>query len=86
MRASVGPLLLRLLGGLCAVVGVLAWVGLAWKASSNPDAVTPQSEEGGSLMVWALFGTVLMIVGALLLHVAPDGAEDGEQEGRGPPR
>ena len=86
MRASAGHHLLRLLGGLCAAVGVLAWIGLAWTATSDRDAVTPQGDEGGRLMVWALTGTVLMIAGALLLHLAPDGSDDEERGDPSPPR
>ena len=68
------------------MAGVLAWIRLAWEAISGLDGVTPQSDEGGRLMVWALAGTVLMVVGVLILHVAADAPEDEEQEGRTPPR
>ena len=74
--------MLRLLGSLCAAVGFLAWIGLAWKAVSNLEDLTPQSDEGGGLMVWALTGTVLMIVGMVVLHVATDALEPEEQEDR----
>jgi hypothetical protein len=85
MRAPVGHQLLRLLGGLCSAVGVLAWIRLAWAALSDPDGVTPQSDAGGRLMLWALTGTVLMIAGVLLLHFAPDGPEDEQRGDRSPP-
>jgi len=86
MRRSAGHHVLRLLGVLCAVVGVLAWIGLAGKAISDLDGVTPQSDAGERLMVLALTGTVLMIVGAVLLHVAEDASEREGREGRTPPR
>lgn len=69
-RSSIGRPILLLLGGLCATAGFLAWVALGWRAFSNLDGVTPQSDEGGHLMVWALTGTVVMILGMVLLHVA----------------
>ena len=75
MRSSAGHHLLRLLGVLCSTAGFLAWVGLAWKAISDLDDVTPESDEGGRLMVWALSGTLLMILGMVLLHLAQDVAE-----------
>lgn len=78
--------MLRLLGGLCAAAGLLAWIGVAWEAISDLDGVTPQSDKGGRLMVWALTGTVLMIVGMVLLHVAADAAEREETEDGTPPR
>ena len=86
MRSSTGHLFLRLLGGLCAAAGFLAWIGLLWRASSDLDGVTPQSDEGGRLMVWALVGTVLMICGAIVLHLAQDAAERDDREEPGPPR
>ncbi len=71
-------LLLRVIGGLCIVVGGLAWIRLAWKAISNLDSVTRQSEVGGRLMVWAISGTVLMIFGMIVLHFAEHAAERTE--------
>ena len=85
MRSTLGQHLLRLLGVLCAVAGFLAWIGLAWKAFSDIDGVTPESDEGGRLMIWAVTGTVLMILGMVLLHLAPDEAEPGAPEERTPP-
>lgn len=78
MRARAGPILLRLLGVLCAVAGLLAWIALAWKAFSTPDIATPQGEAGGRLLAWALVGTVAMIVGMIFLHLA---AQPAEREG-----
>lgn len=69
--------LLRLLAFLFAAAGLLAWIGVAWKAFVGIDGISAQSGEGGRLMSWALTGTVLMIVGMVLLHVAP-GASDRE--------
>lgn len=86
MRSSAGHHFLRLLGGLCATVGLLAWIGVGWRAISDLDAVTPQSDEGARLMVWALTGTGLMIVGTVILHFAQATAEREEQEERTPPR
>ena len=86
MRTPVGHQIVRLLGGLCAATGVLAWVALVWKASSSLDGVTPQGDEGGRLLAWGLTGTVLMIIGAVLLHFAVDPPEEDEQERRPPPR
>ena len=85
MRTPAGHHVLRLLGGLCAAAGVLAWVGLAWKASSSLDGVTAQGDEGGRLLAWGLTGTVLMIVGAVLLHFAVDPSEAEEQDEHAPP-
>ncbi len=65
------PVLL-FLGGLVATAGFLAWMTLAWSAFSDADAVTPQSDEGGRMMLWALTGTVLMIAGMIVLHFAQD--------------
>jgi hypothetical protein len=86
MRAPAGHHVLRLLGGLCATAGFIAWVALAWKASSSRDGVTPQGDEGGRLLVWGLTGTVLMIVGAVLLHFAVDAVDRHKQDERTPPR
>jgi hypothetical protein len=86
MRVRNGRHLLQLLGVLLATAGVLAWIGLAGQAISDPEGVTPQSDEGGSRMAWALAGTVLMIAGLLVLHVAPDGPEEGARDDRTPPR
>ncbi len=49
---------------------------MAWKAVSDMDGVTPQSGEGGRLMAWAVTGTVLMIAGTIVLHVAHGGSEE----------
>ena len=85
MRALAGHHLLRLLGVLCAAAGLFAWIALAWRATSNLDSVTPQSGEGGRLMAWAVTGTVLMIVGAVILHLAVDATEREVREERTPP-
>ena len=85
MRTLASYHILRILGGLCAASGLFAWLALAWRATSNIDSVTPESGEGGRLMAWAVTGTVLMIVGAVILHLAVDAAErDGRGE-RTPP-
>lgn len=76
VRASAGNLCLRVLGGVCSAAGGLAWVVLGWKAVEGIDRVTPQGEEGGRLMVWAVTGTLLMIGGMVLLHVASAAEED----------
>jgi len=86
MRTSAGQPILRLLGSLSATVGFLAWIVLAWKAISNLDGLTPQSDEGARLMVWAVTGTVLMIVGLGLLQVAAVVAQRDEPEGGTPQR
>lgn len=80
MRLSPGHYFLRLLAGLFAAAGFLAWIGVAWRAFSGIDNITAQSDEGGRLMSWALAGTVLMIVGMVLLHVAADAADRDRQE------
>lgn len=85
MRSSPWRLFLSLIGGLCAAAGLLAWIGVAWKAISDLDGVTPQSDEGEHLMVWALTGTVLMILGMVILHFVQHAAEREAQEER-PPR
>ncbi len=85
MRTSAGNLFLRLAGGLLGVVGFLAWIGVAWRAVADVESVTPQGEEGGRLMVWAVTGTVLMIGGTILLHLAADASEREERkDGTGP--
>lgn len=86
MGRSAGHLLLRWLGGLCATAGLLAWIGLAWRAISDLDGVTPEGEEGGRLLGWGLTGTVLMIVGMILLHLAVIASEGEDQEELGPPQ
>lgn len=80
MRRSPGHYLLILVGGLCAAAGVLEWIRLFWKAVSELDTVSPEGGEGGRLLVWAVTGTVLMILGIVLLHVALDAAERRERE------
>lgn len=85
MRSSSGQLLLRLIGGLCATAGFLAWIGVAWKAISDIEGVTPQSGLGGRLMLLAVTGTVLMIVGMVILHVAQVAAERTAQGEDSPP-
>ena len=75
--------LLRLLGGVFTAAGFLAWIALAWRAVSDLEGVSPENEEGSRLMGWAVAGTVLMILGAILLHfaVAEDERDDqGESE------
>lgn len=82
MRPSTGQHLLRLSGGVCGVVGFLAWIAVAWKAFSGLDGVTAENEEGARLLGWALAGTLLMILGTVLMHVAADEAEQAlEEEG-----
>lgn len=77
MRGSVGNLLLKVLGALCAAGGLVTWVALAWTAFTQPDVATPRGSEGGRLLGWALVGTIVMIVGMILLHVAAQAAERG---------
>jgi hypothetical protein len=72
MPTSAGQHLLRLVGGLCAAAGFCAWIGLAWKAFADSEGITAHGDEGGRLMVWALTGTVLMILGTVFLHLADD--------------
>jgi hypothetical protein len=84
MRPSSGHLWLRLLGAVLTVAGFLAWIRLGWKAISDLEEVTPQSAEGGQLMVWALSGTVLMISGMIVLHLPRDAEEREEPEEHGP--
>ena len=86
MRAFSKHGLLQLLGALCATAGVLAWIDLAWRAFAEVDRVSPQGEEGGRLLVRGLTGTLLMIAGTVLLHVAANAAEEGEPRERTPPR
>lgn len=86
MRVLARRHLLQLLGGLCAAAGFLSWIGLAWRAFSDLERVTPQNEEGGRLLTWALTGTLLMIVGMVLLHAAAEAAGREEHEKHGPPR
>ncbi len=67
---------------LSTIAGLLAWVALAWKALSDSDSVTPQSEEGGFMMVLALGGTILMILGMIVLHFVEDAVEnEGGRDG-----
>ena len=75
---SGGQVVLRLLGGASALAGVFAWIRVGWKAISDLDAITAEGAEGGRLVVWGLTGTVLMIVGVVLLHVASGGESEPE--------
>lgn len=84
MRGSIGQHLLRLLGVVCAAGGLLAWVGVAWTAFSDPDVATPQGEAGGRLTAWALVGTVAAILGMIFLHLAARADERDAQDERGP--
>ncbi len=79
MQLPAGHQVLRFLGGVCGTIGFLAWIALAWKAVAGLEDITPQSEEGGRLMVWALAGTLLMILGTVLLHAAGRVAEGDER-------
>lgn len=79
MRSSAGTRLLRLLGVLASIGGLLAWVGLAWRALSDLEAVTADSPEGARLMTWALVGTLAMILGTVLLHLAANADESSER-------
>ena len=85
MRGPAGNRLLRLLGVSCATAGFLAWMALAWTAFSDPDRATPQGDEGGRLLGWGLTGTVGMIVGMLLLHVAVQASESDGRDDDPPP-
>lgn len=80
MGSSAGQRLLRLLGIACAIAGFGAWVGLAWQAFVSADEITPESDEGGRLMTWALTGTLLMIAGLGLLHVVADAARRADDD------
>lgn len=75
MRSSPRQQFLTLIGGLFTAAGFLAWAHLAWSAISNLDEVTPRSSEGGRLMFWALAGTILMVIGMVILNGAEDAAE-----------
>jgi uncharacterized membrane protein YidH (DUF202 family) len=75
MRSSPGQHFLILIGGLVAMAGLLAWIGVAWRAIADLDSVTPEGAEGGRLMLWALTGTVLMILGMIILHFAQNKAD-----------
>ncbi len=59
---------------------------MGWSAFSDLDGMTSKSGEGGRLVVRGLTGTMLMIVGMILLHVAEDAPEDApeglEDEGK----
>ena len=59
-----------LLGGLLGAAGVASWIVLSWKAIEGFDEISAHSNEGGDLLVWALIGTLLMIVGSVILYVA----------------
>lgn len=75
---------LRFLGGLCAALGGVAWIALVWEAGSDLDGVTPQSDGGGHLMGRALTGTLLMIAGMVILHLAAETPEQEEERRRRP--
>ncbi len=86
MRSSTGRPFLRVAGGLCALAGVFAWISLGWTALMDPEGVTPQSDAGGRLMTRALLGTMLMIAGTVLLHLAQDAAENEAEQEHDPSR
>ena len=67
------------------MVGFAAWVAVAWTAFSDIDRVTPESDEGGQLMTWALIGTVMMILGAIFLHLAQGPADRETSDEHRPP-
>lgn len=73
-------LFLLLIAGLCVTAGMGTWLFLAWTAVMDIDSVTPQTEMGGSMMNWAVSGTLLMMGGMILLHFAADLAEQTEPE------
>ncbi len=85
MRSSAGQHFLRLVGGLLTAAGLFAWIGLIWTAFSDFDSVTPQSDEGGRLMRRALTGTLLMILGMVILHLGQD-ADESDTEDDQPPQ
>ena len=84
MRTSVRRLL-RILGSLLVVAGVLLWASMLFHALSDLDRVTPGSEVGGLLVARALGGTLAMIAGLALLQAEGHGA-DGGVHGDRPPR
>lgn len=86
MQGSAARHFLGIAGGLCALAGLFAWIGLAWTLVTESESVTPQSDAGGQLMTRALLGTVLMITGAVFLHFAQHAAEREAEEERDPPR
>ncbi len=43
---------------------------MAWKGAASIDEIEAHSDEGSSLLVWALVGTLLMIVGGMIMHIA----------------
>jgi len=83
MRAPDSLLVLRVLCGLCAGAGFIAWIGVAWKIVTDLDSVTPQSEEGGSTLTWALSSTLLLIFGMIIFHLVAHTAEEEESEESG---
>ena len=80
MPSPAGPKVLRLLGALCATAGALAWIRLAWNAVTLLDEVAPQGDQGTRLLTWGVTGTVLMVVGMVLLHTGA-----AHQSGGSPP-
>ena len=86
MRSSLGQHPVSLLGILCAAAGFFAWIVVGWKAFTNLDGMTSKSDEGGRLMIWGLIGTVLMIVGMVILHLSDRAPERDEHEDSSPPR
>ena len=82
MRSPIKNRLVSVLGALLSIVGFLLWVRLGWEAVSGIEDASPQSTEGGRLMAWALGGTLLMVAGMIVLHVA---VADPEQEAEEPP-
>jgi len=78
--SSKGQPVLRVLGGLCATAGVLAWIGLAWTAFADFGTISAESDEGGRLMRWAVGGTLLMILGTVIMHLGANAQEQAERE------
>lgn len=83
MKPPTGPLLLRVVAGLLVLAGLLVWGGLAWTAVTQLDELSSKGEQGRDLMARALLGTVLMILGMIVLHFAADATERIEQRDRG---
>jgi len=68
------------------VAGILAWCFLAWKSIKPLDEVKAHSDEGGSLVIWALTGTVLMIVSMIILQSVEYAAKREASQERTPQR
>ncbi len=82
MQASLGQRVLRWGGVLSGLAGLGAWGQLMLQAFSGIEEVAPENEEGARFMAWAVGGTVLMIVGTLLLHLSlADPEEEPDRTG-----